>query len=231
MPYPDNTAVKDALLQDILSRNQPNSMNTRSLLMFSGGLDSVALLWNLLQHTEQKLHVHHIEICNFENRDRAENMAIDRVMEYVKDTCRDFDYSVSANIFNLGKGGGLDQTLALFTASRVVAALGGTETFVYTGHIQPALWEMQEGAAVFNACFIGKRWKPLWLTPLSHVAGGFQQRKVNIYESMPQELADMTWSCRKPVWDDTDTVPTPCGTCHACKGRQAIKNAIENNDL
>ena len=58
------------------------------LLMLSGGLDSVALLVNLLEETDQKLHVHHIEIQNFENRLRAENDALERVLTYCREHYR-----------------------------------------------------------------------------------------------------------------------------------------------
>ena len=112
--------------------------------MFSGGLDSVALLANLLQETEQSLHAHHIEIQNYENRARAENDAVRRTLAYFNGHYRDFSYSSSKSEF-----------------------------------------------------------------PLAHL------KKRDIYESIPRELADLAWSCRKPV--HTAAGYEPCGRCHTCR--------------
>ncbi len=139
------------------------------LVMFSGGLDSVALLANLLQETDQALHVHHIEIQNYENRAQAENDAVRRTLAHFRQHYREFSYSSSKSEFPLGRGGGFDLTLVLFTAARVHTALGRVVDIVYTGHIAPTQAEILEGSAVFNACYINKRFKPKWLRPLAHL--------------------------------------------------------------
>ena len=51
------------------------------LTMLSGGIDSVAMAYMLLQKGE-KLHIHHVEIENEENRAIAENVAVKNVLEY-----------------------------------------------------------------------------------------------------------------------------------------------------
>jgi hypothetical protein len=144
-----------------------------------------------------------------EGRDVAENEALEKVIEYCRSNYRDFDYTTSKSEFNLGLGGGLDLTLSLFMASRVYTALGGGIDIVFTGHMAIRTWEVVEGAAVFSACFVNKKFKPEWLRPLTGL------RKVDTYESIPQELADMTWSCRRPLYVE-DTY-RPCGKCHACQ--------------
>jgi hypothetical protein len=184
------------------------------LVMFSGGLDSVALLANLLQETDQTLHAHHIEIENYENRARAENDAVRRTLAYFRQHYREFSYSSSKSEFPLGRGGGFDLTLVLFTAARVHTALGRVVDIVYTGHIAPTQAEVLEGSAVFNACYINKRFKPKWLRPLAHL------QKRDIYESIPRELADLAWSCRRPVYSCEGY--KPCGRCHTCRSLAGI---------
>jgi hypothetical protein len=205
-----NRVVADAL-HKTLRRAFP-SVSGRvysGLLMFSGGLDSVALLANLLQETEQSLHVHHIEIQNYENRAQAENDAVRRTLAYFHQHYREFSCSFSKSEFPLGRGGGFDLTLVLFAAARVHTALGRVVDIVYTGHIAPTQAEILESSAVFNACYINKRFKPKWLRPLAHL------RKRDIYESIPRELADLAWSCRRPVY--TGEGYEPCGRCHTCR--------------
>jgi tRNA(Ile)-lysidine synthase TilS/MesJ len=52
------------------------SKNEKTLMLYSGGMDSVSLAWNLLEHTEQDVHIHAIHLHNRENRINAEAIAI-----------------------------------------------------------------------------------------------------------------------------------------------------------
>lgn len=49
--------------------------------MYSGGLDSVALLANVLAETNHHVHVHHIELSNREGRAEVENQAVATTLE------------------------------------------------------------------------------------------------------------------------------------------------------
>jgi 7-cyano-7-deazaguanine synthase in queuosine biosynthesis len=187
----------------------------RCLLMLSGGLDSVALLANLLAETPHHVHAHHIEIDNYEQRTRAENEALTKVVAYCKHHYRPFDYTTSGSQFPLGKGGGYDLTLSLFVAARVCSALGGQIDAVITGHRDTHFEILSEGAAVFHACFINKRTHPEWLRPLTKMP------KRDIYESIPPKLATLSWSCRRPVHGEGGAY-SACGACHSCRELAAI---------
>jgi 7-cyano-7-deazaguanine synthase in queuosine biosynthesis len=57
----------------LLSITALKEVNTkRALVLYSGGMDSVSLAWNLLEHTEQDVHIHAIHLHNRENRINAE---------------------------------------------------------------------------------------------------------------------------------------------------------------
>ncbi len=216
---PGSRAVANALKREVRKALPCTKQRRHSaLLMLSGGLDSVALLANVLAETDQRLHVHHIEIQNFEDRRDVENQALEGVLAYLRKHHRPFSYSTSKSEFPLGKGGGFDLTLVLFMAARVHTALATVVDLVYTGHIAPNRPEILEGSAVFNACYINKRFKPVWLWPLARL------KKIEIYESIPQELADLTWSCRKPVREGDAF--RPCGMCHACRSRDEVSRLL-----
>lgn len=209
-PAADNPAVAEGIRR-ALERGYSASDPARplgSLLMFSGGLDSTALLANLLTATRHRLHVHRIEIANFENRHPMENNAAKRIIDYCQTHYRPFTYSESKQEFHLGIGGGMDMTLAMFMAGRVYNAMGGGIDVVWTGHIDPAEWEVVEGAAVLHANFINKLRVPEWLRPLRRMS------KKDIYESIPRELAECCWSCRAPVIEGKHY--SPCGQCYTC---------------
>lgn len=216
---PSSRFVANALQREI-RRALPAASSRRysALLMLSGGLDSVALLANVLQDTDHSLHVHHIEIQNYENRLQAENDALEKVLAYCREHFRPFSYSTSRSELPLGRGGGYDLTLVLFTAARVHTALGRIVDVVYTGHIAPSRAEILEGAAVFNACYINKRFKPVWLRPLANL------RKIDVYDSIPGELADLTWSCRRPVYEGNSY--RPCGECHTCRSMAEVSQTL-----
>ncbi len=226
---PANRAVATALHKSLKkARTREGRDSTRSIVMLSGGLDSVVVLFNVLAETRQRVHAHHIEIDNYEGRARAETLALKKIIAYCRKNIRDFEYTTSRSEFHLGLGGGTDLTLAMFEAARVTKALGGAIDIVYTGHVTSTFWEMSEGAAVFNAAFINRKFKPEWLRPLGRVAGEYRQRKINIYESIPHKLADMTWSCREPVSRGRGFVI--CGKCRACKTRQKLADDIAGRE-
>ena len=224
--YPVNRMVATALEKSLRSaRTRYDRKNIRSLVMYSGGLDSVALLANILAETDHHVHVHHIDIANRDGRSEVETIAVEKTLNYIRREYRDFDYSSSRNEFNVGWGGGTDLQLTLFTAGRLTTALEGMVDMVFTGHIQPPFWELSEGAAVLNAVFIQRKQKPEWLWPFSKIDGPFGMRKVHIWESIPLELAEMTWSCRRPVKEGDQT--QACNDCHACASRESLKEQIK----
>jgi tRNA(Ile)-lysidine synthase TilS/MesJ len=57
--------------------------NSNVLLMFSGGLDSTAALLTLLQDKENIVHLHHLRLVNQENRIKAEDIAVDIIVEHI----------------------------------------------------------------------------------------------------------------------------------------------------
>ena len=225
--YPVNRMVANALEKSLRgARTRYDRNNIRSLVMYSGGLDSVALLANLLAETDHHVHVHHIDIVNRDGRSAMENIAVEKTLDYIRREYRDFDYSTSRHEFNIGWGGGTDLQLALFTAGRLTTALEGMVDIVFTGHIGTPFWEASEGAAILNAVFIQRKQKPEWLWPLSKIDGNYRMQKLHIWESIPPELSEMTWSCRRPVTIDGDT--QVCNDCHACTSRANLKKQLES---
>ena len=71
-----------------------------SVIMFSGGVDSVSVLKRLLEETDEKIYAHHIHLKNNEGvnnikRYKAEALALRKIVPYMKKTFRDFHYSES----------------------------------------------------------------------------------------------------------------------------------------
>ena len=71
-----------------------------SVVMLSGGIDSVAVLKQVLKETDEKIYAHHIHIKNNEGpnnikRYKAEALALRKIVPYMKKNFRDFHYSES----------------------------------------------------------------------------------------------------------------------------------------
>lgn len=216
--YPDNLEVKAALYAAMKRAFLPDDRVIKSLVMVSGGLDSVALLASLLAHTTHEIHAHHVEIRNAEGRAEVENATLERVLPYLRERYRPFAYSTSKYELMMGQGGGTDMTLAMFMAARVTVAEGTFTDLVWTGHLASPMVDYLEASAVFTACFTYHRYKPVWVFPFINC------KKTDIYASIPPELADMTWSCRTPVLESG--VYRRCGKCHACQTRDEIARDI-----
>ena len=58
--------------------------------MFSGGVDSTAMLVKLLAGSDEPLRVHHIHMANQERRDAAERRAVEAILAYCRKHYRPF---------------------------------------------------------------------------------------------------------------------------------------------
>ena len=63
-----------------LKKRDKTKKNT--LVMFSGGLDSTAALYWMLENTDDNIFVHRIILDNYERRSVAESEAVKKIIEW-----------------------------------------------------------------------------------------------------------------------------------------------------
>ena len=188
--------------------------------MISGGVDSVALLANILANTSWEVYAHHIEIVKHENRREAENHSMRQIQLFLHQNYRDFEYTVSKFEFDIeDKFVAKDLTTSLFVAAQITKSMRYTRHFILdivaTGHLNATPEaEFLEGSSVFNSCFMNYTKKPIWVRPLIQKGKTAAQNKIDIYESIPKELVDISWSCRTPKFKNGKAI-----ACNACKIR------------
>src|SRR4029079_12007794 len=90
-----------------------------TLVMFSGGLDSTAMLVKLLTESEDELRVHHIRMANREGRDGAEQRAVESIVAWCRDRYRPFRYSESGLDFRGLEAIPIDYLSIAFVACQV----------------------------------------------------------------------------------------------------------------
>lgn len=217
--YPKNSAVRNAIPLYLQNRfNFGEGIVPKSMVLVSGGLDSVALLSAVLNYTKHEVHAHFVELHNPENRAAAEKIAVHKCIDYLSRHCRPFAFSTSRLEQMVGEKDfiGPDASVAMFMAAQANLARGAVFDAIWTGHMHGPVYEYDGAAAILNACHASQRSCPYWLVPFLNF------RKFDLYASIPPELAELTWTCRSPIYDSSGQ-PHKCGNCHGCESRARLK--------
>jgi len=190
-----------------------------TLVMFSGGLDSTAMLMQLLTQTDGELRVHHVHMVNLEGRAEAERVAVERIVEACRRRYRPFRYSESALDFSGLEAIPIDWMAIAYVAcqvaidtprcDRIAVGVLATDTDIVN--------RCARQRRVFKAMYEGCRARKLGESRVEWVYPVFGTPKAALAALLPSELLDLTWSCRTPV--RTTTGFLACGTCKACKVR------------
>lgn len=185
--------------------------------MFSGGIDSTAMLVKLLTEGTDELRVHHIHMHNREMRAEAERRAVDGILAYLKNNYRAFRYSESGLDFRALEAIPIDYLSIAFVACQVAIDTPRC-TRIAVGALA-ADTDIENRSArqrrVFDAMYECYRARKLGEPRVEWIYPVYGLPKVEIAAALPRELLDLTWSCRRPVGGSR-----PCLVCKACKARQ-----------
>ena len=184
------------------------------LAMYSGGLDSVGMLYKLLtdpEYAEYTIHVHHIHIQNLENRTEAEKSAVqDTLKELHKHGLR-FGYSEN-NIESPAFGRGDGKAVIMHDWDIVRFHAG------WIAHVNPEVKHIAIGREKSQE-FIPQLEKSnelvKYFTDATVIYPVLEMNKQEIYASLPVWLIGKFWSCRHPVY--INQVVQPCGVCATCQ--------------
>jgi 7-cyano-7-deazaguanine synthase in queuosine biosynthesis len=192
------------------------------LVMFSGGLDSTAMLVKLLTETKDALRVHHVRMANREDRAEAEQAAVERIVAWCRERYRPFRYSESALDFQELAAIPIDYLCVAFVACQVAIDTPGCNRIAVAALARDT--DIENRAArqrrVFDALYECYRARKLgeaevrWVYPVYHAT------KRELAAVLPRELLEMTWSCRRPVRAAQGF--RACGACKACLARAGI---------
>lgn len=190
--------------------------------MFSGGLDSTAMLVKLLTESEDELRVHHIRLANREAREGAEQRAVDSIVAWCRDRYRPFRYSESGLDFRGLEAIPIDYLCIAFVACQVAIDTPRCNRVAVASLARDT--DIENRAArqrrVFDALYECYRYRKLgepqveWIYPVYHAS------KPALAASLPHELVELTWSCRRPVPDAGGW--RACGACKACLARAGV---------
>jgi 7-cyano-7-deazaguanine synthase in queuosine biosynthesis len=200
--------------------------------MFSGGLDSTGALWELLKNKENKVHIHHLHLINKENRAEAEHKAVRNIISYISkshqtkysESYHEYPYysylkSTDSKEISINQSFMFDSDMYNFIAATICSCLHNIKT-VAVGRTKsdsdPNVIERANRGNKLLELFVPNIIK---IYPVGHLT------KDEIYKMLPEELRNMTWSCRTPINTGENTFKE-CGKCKTCRELSEIKNGI-----
>jgi 7-cyano-7-deazaguanine synthase in queuosine biosynthesis len=194
-----------------------------TLAMFSGGLDSTAMLVQLLTESEEPLRVHHIHLHNAEGRAQAERRAVEAIVAWCSARYRPFRFSESALDFRGLEAIPIDYLSIAFVACQVAIDTPGCRRIAVGSLARDTDIENRSARQrrVFDEMYACYRARKLgepsveWLYPV------YRKTKQELAQGLPPGLLELTWSCRRPVREKG--IDRPCGGCKACLARTTIR--------
>jgi 7-cyano-7-deazaguanine synthase in queuosine biosynthesis len=181
------------------------------LAMYSGGLDSLGMLYKLLtdpEYKDYKLHIHHIHNRNVENRDQAEAIVVPLVLRELKKLGFSFDYSESEIKTQPYGNKFLYDTDSINFFAGYICSVNPNIKKVAMGmqanDANQSLEDRRKRADTILAAF----------TDVGKIYPVFDMTKREIYDMLPANLRNMFWSCRRPTYTEKNV--KPCGRCDTC---------------
>ena len=175
------------------------------LLMFSGGLDSTGVFWKLIQKNEPLL-VHHLYLSNKENRTKAEEIAVKNIVDYMK-KIKNFSYSESYHEYPSHNGNFMwDSDIYNFVAGTICISVRSIK--------EVAIGRTKSDAGFEQRAERGTKILNLLAPNVNKIYPVEDMTKKEVYKMLPENLRELTWSCRTPVYKENNI--EICKRCKTC---------------
>jgi len=194
-------------------------------------MDSTGALYRCLTDPEfahLDVHAHHVHLKNSLNRDKAEAIACKNIVRWLRDQGYEFEYTEST--FDYSFSGALPWDIEIcfciggFIAQKdrrikygAIGYSGGTEG----GSADPKVRERVD--KVFEVITASEHRDFVPAKSLYVVA---HMLKEEIWFYLPEELRELVWYCRKPIYLEDEI--KPCSRCHTCN---YVKDKILKKNL
>jgi tRNA(Ile)-lysidine synthase TilS/MesJ len=181
------------------------------LAMYSGGLDSLGMVYKLLTEDEYKdyrIHIHHVHNKNVENRHKAEALAVNIALKELKRLSFEFDYTESEiGTSPFGQHFMYDTDTMNFFADYVCSVNPNITKVAMGMQANDYSQRLEERRIRGNKILLA-------FTAAEKIYPVLDLTKREIYDSLPESLRNMFWSCRRPVYTEKNIAP--CGRCDTC---------------
>jgi 7-cyano-7-deazaguanine synthase in queuosine biosynthesis len=181
------------------------------LAMYSGGLDSLGMVYLLLTdpaYKDYRIHIHHIHNKNVENRYKAEAIAVDLATKELTQLGFKFDYSeseIGTQVY--GTKFMYDTDSINFFAGYICSVNSNIVKVAMGMQANDANQRLEERRIRANKILTA-------FTDAEKIFPVLDMTKREIYDLLPDSLKNMFWSCRRPVYAEKNIAP--CGKCDTC---------------
>ena len=179
--------------------------------MYSGGLDSLGMVYLLLTDPAYKdydIHIHHVHNKNVERRWRAEARAVEQATSELRRLRFKFAYSESEiGTQPFGRKFLYDTDTMNFFAGYVCSVNPNIKKVamgMQANDANQALEDRRIRAGKILSAF----------TDAEKIYPVLDMTKREIYDMLPETLRDLFWSCRRPVYSEKNIAP--CEKCDTC---------------
>lgn len=195
----------------------------KTLLLFSGGLDSTYSLYRLLQEGKG-VDLLYADGGQHPHKRAAEEIArkevLTRLSHHLKITSEFKTWEPRSTIkFGNSPSVGFSQVPAWLIASLeivdpaihdevIVSYVAGDQAVAVLNDMRDAWYYLWRVAKVSSAALVPLNFHLVYMT------------KEDIVNQLPQEIVEATWVCETPIVSSDDYLP--CGACPACKRRSRL---------
>lgn len=198
-----------------MSHLDPHNGGPDTLLLLSGGVDSVWALWKHLTTTSEPIRTHHVHLINWEGRTRFEAHAVKKVLAWARKNGfgnRIIHSESTTDVGNL-KWIPRDHHTWGFWAGFILAdpSNAGITKVIRTFHID----SVEGGVDSPTRHRADEAWRrPIEFMarrPVELVWPMIGLTKADVVRDLPAELLELCWWCRRP------RAGRPCHACHTCR--------------
>jgi 7-cyano-7-deazaguanine synthase in queuosine biosynthesis len=222
----------------------PGRRKVRSLVMWSGGLDSTFALARLLEETGDEIHAHHIHLNaprdDSKSRSRRcefEAQAISRLVAPMKSRYRSFEYTESRADLTTFSCFARDTTTAIFFAAQLAMSRGFTplDRIVVGVDDEDPRWRPGSELYTLRRMLLNRILRAVWESEEIPFLYVFYPRpsQADAFAYLGGELASLTVSCRHPQAGApgfSDDALRPCNTCSKCRSRAGLEQDAKDED-
>ncbi|BCS87853.1 hypothetical protein PSDVSF_10950 [Pseudodesulfovibrio sediminis] len=198
--------------------------------MYSGGVDSVGVLYRLLTddaYAAFAIRVHHMQLINREKRAAAEKQAVNQTLKlFAGKKFRPFTFTHCLHDYSFMKRDMIwDMDIANFMAANICAgdrdivhvARGRTRTDLKTGG-EMLLKRSERAMNIFNAIIEPSKSEATIIYPVIDLD------KTEIWQMLPKPFREASWYCRTPIYDKAGKA-YPCNRCVTCREMREVYEA------
>ena len=216
----------------------------RSLVMWSGGLDSTYALARLLEETSDEVYAHHIHLNaprdDSKSRSRRcefEAQAISRLVAPMKSRYRHFEYTESRADLTAFPCFARDTTTAMFFAAQLAMSRGFTpfDRIIVGVDDEDPRWRPGTELYALRRTLLNRILRSVWESEEIPFLYVFYPRpsRADAYAYLGEDLAPLTVSCRHPEAGGlgfADDNLRPCNACAKCRSRAKLEQDSEDED-